>query len=344
MRRRLRQSKSDGPPEIGAPPPAFEALLQRELAERIGVPWEDFALVSPDYWRKFLLDYDSLGEDYKYAAMLTGQELEIIDRKLDRYMAAKATRNEMPHLLIDRFRFDSFASPVTQQGDGQLLSRFGATVFMFFVITPPVDTVERAWARGKATGRYKAVDDLLFHNVEAYTGMPQLFFTWVNKEQQKVHFEFLDNSVPHGQRPRTAAFGWNGELTILDHDCMRRLMRYREINVEAKRPEEVQRAPGSGANGADILAECVARIPRVTFADPGDWRILAQTRDGAVIAAQPGFLDEIGLADLAGASTAPAPEPDEAIDAAGQKPFTVGNWGRDKSTAQSPVDISRAAT
>ena len=33
MRRRLRQSKSDGPPEIGAPPPAFEALLQRELAE-----------------------------------------------------------------------------------------------------------------------------------------------------------------------------------------------------------------------------------------------------------------------------------------------------------------------
>ncbi len=32
--------------------------LQRELAERLGIPWQDFALVSPDYWRKFLLDYD----------------------------------------------------------------------------------------------------------------------------------------------------------------------------------------------------------------------------------------------------------------------------------------------
>lgn len=47
--------------------------LQRKLAQRLGVPWENFALVSPDYWRKFLLDYKSLGEYQKYAAMLTGQ-------------------------------------------------------------------------------------------------------------------------------------------------------------------------------------------------------------------------------------------------------------------------------
>ncbi|MEM7260047.1 MAG: hypothetical protein AAF404_21955, partial [Pseudomonadota bacterium] len=49
---------------------------QRELAGKLGIPWEDFALISPDYWRKYLLDYSSLGDDSKYAAMLTGQELE----------------------------------------------------------------------------------------------------------------------------------------------------------------------------------------------------------------------------------------------------------------------------
>ena len=98
------------------------------MAEKINVKWEDFALISPDYWRKYLLDYDTMGEDYKYAAMMTGHELEIIDRKLDSYVAAKARRHNLPHLLLDRFRFDSFK--VGDDGDYQskLLSRFGTTV------------------------------------------------------------------------------------------------------------------------------------------------------------------------------------------------------------------------
>ena len=31
--------------------------LQRNLAEKIGVAWRDFAVISPDIWRKYLLDY-----------------------------------------------------------------------------------------------------------------------------------------------------------------------------------------------------------------------------------------------------------------------------------------------
>ena len=30
------------------------------------------------------------------------------------------------------------------------------------------------------TQRYKAVDDLLYHNVEAFTGIPELFFVDVD--------------------------------------------------------------------------------------------------------------------------------------------------------------------
>jgi len=307
--------------------------LQRELATRLGVQWEDFALVSPDYWRKFMLDYDSLGEHYKYAAMLTGQELEIIDKKLDGYMAEKAGRQEMPHLLIDRFRFDSFDSSSSDHGDGRLLSRFGHTVFMFFMITPPTETVERAWNRGKETGRYKAVDDLLYHNIEAYTGMPKLFLNWVNKKHHKVHFEFLDNSVPYGERPKTVAFGWNGEINILDLECMRRLNRYRRVNVDATRPEDVYLE----ANGAedDLLATFIGKIPNVRFVDPASLNLCAQIQDGECIFETHGFLEKNGLETIGqGASTSGAEHPGETgrqkettPNIGYEKKFTIGVWG-----------------
>ena len=77
--------------------------LQKLLAGKLSLPWGEFALISPDIWRKFLLDYAALGTAYKYSGTLTGQEVEIIDRKLDRRMAKRAAEGEMPHLLIDRF-------------------------------------------------------------------------------------------------------------------------------------------------------------------------------------------------------------------------------------------------
>ena len=82
--------------------------FQHKFADSIAINWDNFALISPDVWRKFLLDYGSLGADYKYASMLCGHEVDIIDRKLDVYMAEKAAAGSMSHLLIDRFRFDSF--------------------------------------------------------------------------------------------------------------------------------------------------------------------------------------------------------------------------------------------
>jgi hypothetical protein len=75
--------------------------LLKKLAGDIGVQWSDFALISPDIWRKQLLDYASLGAAYKYAGAFTSDELQIVDQKLDRYMAGKHRRGEMSHLLID---------------------------------------------------------------------------------------------------------------------------------------------------------------------------------------------------------------------------------------------------
>jgi hypothetical protein len=243
--------------------------LQKKLAEEIGVRWSDFALVSPDIWRKYLLDYDSLGAASRYAGTLTGLELAIVDQKLDRYMAQKAERGEMSHLLIDRFRFDSFAEDSDEEDGSKLLTRFGHLVYMFFMITPPHATVERAWLRGQQVGRYKAVDDLLDHNVEAYTGMPRLFFTWASRKDKSVFYEFLDNSVPEGQRPRTIAFGWNGAMNILDLKCLIDIDRYRKINIDAKSPEEVYTDAGAMApeHNTGFLEECARRIPSIELAD-----------------------------------------------------------------------------
>ncbi len=255
--------------------------LQKILAGKLNFPWEEFALISPDIWRKFLLDYGSLGPAYKYAGTLTGHELEIIDKKLDRRMAAREARGEMSHLLIDRFRFDSFVPELEGKGSSRLLTRFGDLVYMFFMITPPEMTVERAWTRGLKVGRYKAVDDLLAHNVEAYTGMPELFFTWALTDGKRVHYEFLDNSVAEGKPPRTVAFGWNGEMTILDIKSMLDIERFRKINIRAQKPEEVYIGENlAPEHNVDFLKRCARWIPVINFADYETGEVYARLSRG----------------------------------------------------------------
>lgn len=271
--------------------------LQQKLAGKIGVRWCDFALISPDIWRKYLLDYAALGSAHKYAGALTGLELEIIDQKLDRYMARKAENGGMSHLLIDRFRFDSFAPDSDEEGSN-LLTRFGHLVYMFFMITPPHETVERSWHRGLEVGRFKAVDDLLAHNVEAYTGMPELFFTWALRANKLVHYEFLDNSVEPGAPPRTVAFGRNGEINILDVKCMLDVDRYRKINIDAASPAQVYPDPRALAaeNNVQFLTQCARRILKVNFVDRATGRIYVRLISGALVGTDPATLSQ-ALAD-----------------------------------------------
>jgi hypothetical protein len=255
--------------------------LQRILAGKLNFPWEEFALISPDIWRKFLLDYGSLGPAYKYAGTMTGHEIEIIDEKLDRRMAVRAARGEMSHLLIDRFRFDSFVPELEDKGSSRLLTRFGDLVYMFFMITPPEMTVERAWTRGLKVGRYKAVEDILAHNVEAYTGIPELFFTWALTAEKRVHYEFLDNSVPEGRPPRTVAFGWNGEMTILDIKSMLDIERFRKINIRAQKPEEVYVNDNLAPEcNVEFLKRCARWIPIINLADYETGQVYARLKHG----------------------------------------------------------------
>jgi hypothetical protein len=254
--------------------------LQRRLAADVGVTWRDFALISPDIWRKQLLDYSSLGAAYKYAGAFTGEEVQIIDQKLDRYMARKHQRGDMPHLLIDRFRFDSFATDSNEAGSN-LLTRFGQTVHLFFMITPPDLLVERAWRRGLQFGRYKAVDDTLAHAVEAYSGMPNVFFTWVRRRDKQLQFEFLDNTVNYGERPRTMAFGDNATMNVLDLVGLCSIERYGLINVDASCAATLY---ASGASAIDchtkFIKDCIGEFRAVNFADQNSGRVYLRIESG----------------------------------------------------------------
>ena len=270
----------------GAPASGKSTLrpLQKKLAIGLGVDWADFALISPDIWRKYLLDYDSLGKLSKYAGALTGDEVAVIDQKLDAYMARKADAGRISHLLIDRFRFDSF-TPVTDETAGStLLTRFGHEVYMFFMITPPEETIERAWKRGQEVGRYKTVDDLLYHNVEAFTGMPRLFFTWALKTDKSVHCEFLDNDVPLGERPRTVAFSVDGDMTILDIKKMLDVERFKKIDVSGSTPTDIypDSAKMTAEQNAGFLQECAKLIPSITFADQSTGRVYGRMDNGEI--------------------------------------------------------------
>jgi len=311
--------------------------LQKHLAQRLGVVWSDFALVSPDIWRKYLLDYTALGAARRYAGTLTGCEVTIVDQKLDRYMSYKGKVGQLPHLLIDRFRFDSFAQEPDEEDGSRLLTRFGADVFMFFMITPPEATVERAWKRGEQFGRYKAVDDLLAHNVEAYSGIPGLFFTWALRKDKRVHFEFLDNSVAEGQRPRTIAFGLNGQMNILDLNCLLDIDRYQNINIEARTPEEIYAKPSSrhARDHAEFLRQCVRRIPTINFAHHETGQIYAQMVDGR-LTSWDRIIYQLAVRDddaRAAFELVAAPPQDDSLGALGdhscldpQQNVTLGQW------------------
>jgi len=210
----------------------------------------------------------------KPAGALTSEELQIVDRKLDRYMARKQRLGSMSHLLIDRFRFDSFAAESDAAGSN-LLTRFGHSVFLFFMITPPELLVERAWKRGLEVGRYKAVDDTLAHSVDAYTGMPNVFFTWVRRSDKRIQFEFLDNSVRYGDLPRTVAFGTNRTLHVLDVRRMLDIERFGRVNVNASSaqalyPDKRLLAP---EHNLGFLRKCVEEFREVIFADQSSGRV-----------------------------------------------------------------------
>jgi len=255
-----------------------------QMMNDLGIERHGYGTISPDIWRRMLLDYDALGEAYKYAGRFTSHEVFIIDGKLDRYIRAKAeSRNAIPHLMVDRFRFDSFAHEKITKVLHNTYVRYIDTMYMYFIVTPPAATVERGWERGLERGRYKAVEDFLGHCVEAYAGMPKLLFKWLSSERPKYFFEFLDNSVPKGNFPELIARGTQGSMRLYRPASFIDIERFQRINVMATEPAAVDPEPEAleVKNNLGFLRQCIARIELIEFVDDSSDRVYLRVRRGS---------------------------------------------------------------
>ena len=258
---------------------SLRPMLQ-EMIRELGVEKEGYGIISPDIWRRLLIDYDGLAEAYKYAGRLTSYEVIIIDSKLDHYIRGKAeARHSIPHLLVDRFRFDSFSSEKVSRVLHKTYVRYIDTMYMYFVITPPEETVNRGWERGLVRGRYKSVEDFLGHSVEAYAGMPKLLFKYLTNPKPRYVFEFLDNSVPKGEYPTTIAKGTQDRIDIFDPVAFIDIQRYQYINVAANNAGAVYDDEASQRieTNMEFLSQCIARINLVNFIDAESGQIYLQS-------------------------------------------------------------------
>jgi len=255
-----------------------------EMMSQLGIDEQGYGTISPDIWRRMLIDYEALGAIHKYAGRFTSYEVNIIDNKLDHYIRAKADkRQSIPHLMVDRFRFDSFASEKITRVLHNTYVRYIDTMYMYFVVTPPEATVERGWERGQVRGRYKAVEDFLGHCIEAYAGMPKLLFKWTSHKTPTYFFEFLDNSVPKGTYPELIARGTQGKMQIYQLRSLIDIERFQRINVLATRPEDVA-APADQlqvANNLGFFKQCVKRFALIEFINRQDERCFLAIRSGS---------------------------------------------------------------
>lgn len=268
--------------------------MLKQLMREQGIAPESYVTISPDVWRRILLDYEALGAARKYAGYLTSREVAVIDGKLDRHIQVKAGLvGGIPHLMVDRFRFDSFASGRIERLLDATYARYVDTMYMYFLVTPPEQTVERGWLRALERGRYKAVEDFLGHSVEAYSGMPKILFKWLAQRRPLFRYFFLDNRVAKGTFPLTFAYGEQDWLKIRDPLPFVNIERYQKIDTYATSPADVYPAADLLAveRNLDFLKECLRRIPRVEFVAPEDEQTYLRFSSGRC-----DILDVAGLA------------------------------------------------
>lgn len=257
--------------------------MLKDLMHDQGIVKEGYVTISPDIWRRLLLDYKGLGVARKYAGYLTSREVALIDGKLDRHIRDKANREQgVPHLMVDRFRFDSFSSEKIPRVLDATYAKYVDTMYMYFVVTPPEETVERGWQRALERGRFKAVEDFLGHCVEAYTGMPKLLFKWLAHLRPTYRYVFLDNRVPRGTFPKIAASGDQHTMTIYDPVTFVNIERYQKINTYAASVDEVYLPPAamSVANNLNFIKKCIRRIPEIDFVNGHGGVAYFQVRNG----------------------------------------------------------------
>ena len=125
-----------------------------------------------------------------------------------------------------------------------------------------------------------------------------MFFTWVRRSDKRIRFEFLDNTVALGERPRTVAFGDNETVNVLDVKGMLDIDRYGRVFVDAAIPERLYRDPEvlRAEHNVGFLKRCVEGFRRVNFAAQASGRIYLRIESGVPVWIDPEAL-QAAIAD-----------------------------------------------
>jgi hypothetical protein len=185
------------------------------------------------------------------------------------------------------------------------------------------------------------VDDTLAHAVEAYSGIPNVFFTWVRRGDKRIRFEFLDNTVELGERPRTVAYGDNATFNVFDVGNLLNIDRFARVNVNASTPASLfaDRDLLAAEHNTTFLQRCVGEFQNVNFADQATGRIYLHVAAGVPLWKDPvgietalrdadtrtGLLSVVSDAQMAQASETAGAQYLSAAGSDAQAP-TLGQW------------------
>jgi hypothetical protein len=78
-------------------------------------------------------------------------------------------------------------------------------------------------------------------------------------------------------------------MNVLDLVGLLNIERFKRINIEARRPEEIYlSSPGTGLGGdIKFLTDCIRRIPTLSFAHRATGQIYARIENGSLVAWDP---------------------------------------------------------
>jgi hypothetical protein len=159
------------------------------------------------------------------------------------------------------------------------------------------------------------------------------------RSDKRIQFEFLDNTVRFGERPRTVAFGDNETFNVLDVKCMLDIERYARLDVDAQNAGSLYRDPGllAAEKNVEFLRRCVKGFRRVNFADQASGKIYLKIESGIAVSIDAaGLRNALANADTLAGVRAVAPRAasgevqaaahEEHLSGSGARQ-TLGQWG-----------------
>lgn len=202
--------------------------LLRHSAEHKGISWVNISKGGADNFKKLLEPPDIIPE---LSDQLTGNEASYINWNLTKNrLISEANESRAPHIYSEQVIVSD------DMIDVALINGGSAKIIM--VSTKVEDAIQRAYARGEATGRFIPTQILLSAHRNSALNLPERIQHAAEKD---VTITFFDNNVPKDTQPALIAEIDCLEKIIIIHDKSKfeEFIKKIAINIAATNETEV---------------------------------------------------------------------------------------------------------